>query len=58
MNFNRQNAGTGRVGRVSTRTVFGRIRARGQRQRAGGGSTNGEARSTARRGMNDLMALG
>jgi len=55
------NGGTRRVGINGggpRDTVFGRIRARGQRQRAGGGSTNGEARSTARRGMNDLMALG
>ena len=49
------NGGTRRVGngRGPRNTVFGRIRTR-----ARGGSTNGEARSTARRGMNDLMALG
>lgn len=42
-------------GRGPRNTVFGRIRAR---NRAGGGSRSGEARSTARRGMSDLMALG
>lgn len=40
-------------GRGPRNTVFGRIRAR-----ARGGSTNGEARSGARRGMNALMAMG
>ena len=41
-------------------TVFGRIAARGQarRARAGGGSTNGEARGRSRRGMADFMAIG
>ena len=39
------------------RTLFGRIRTR-NRRRAAGGSTNGEARTGARRGMNELMAIG
>ena len=55
------NGGTRRVGINGggpRDTVFGRIRARGQRQRAGGGSTNGEARSRGRRAMNQFMAIG
>lgn len=56
MNLNGgQTRSTRRVGggRGPRNTVFGRIR-----QRARGISTNGEARSGARRGMRDLMAMG
>lgn len=50
MNANRR-VGNGR--RSLRNTVFGRIRLRSR-----GISTNGEARSGARRGMRDLMAMG
>ena len=51
MNANgRRRVGNGRGPR---NTVFGRIRTR-----ARGGSTNGEARTRSRRGMNQLMAIG
>ena len=51
MNANgRRRVGNGRGPR---NTVSGRIRTR-----ARGGSTNGEARSSTRRGMNQLMAIG
>jgi hypothetical protein len=43
-------------GRGARGTTFGRMVAR--RGRAGGGSRSGEARSTSRRGMNSLMAIG
>lgn len=47
-----RNLGT-RGGRGSRTTVLGRIRMRNR-----GRATNGEAGTGARRGMNELMALG
>lgn len=48
----RRNLGT-RGGRGSRATVLGRNRMRNR-----GRSTNGEAGTSARRGMSDLMAIG